>query len=104
MFSSVNSQLDGIFAVSELSWCLLFLLMASSAEITREHDLKDKDSSENGQNSTMFSSKPPKYQENGTEESWSKSLENLPIFTRKHIGLHRDNVERRNLKEAELYQ
>ena len=72
--------------------------MASSAEITGEHDLKDKDGSENGQNSTMFSSKPPKYQENGTEESWSKSLENLPIFTRKHIDLHRDKCGKKKLK------
>ena len=62
--------------------------------------MKDKDGSENGQNSTMFSSKPPKYQENGTEteESWSKSLENLPIFTRKHIDLHRDKCGKKKLK------
>ena len=78
--------------------------MASSAEITGEQDFKDKDGSENGQNSAMFSSKPPKYQENGTEESWSKSLENLPIFTRKHIDLHRDKCGKKKLKEAELCQ
>ena len=78
--------------------------MAFSAEFTGEQDLKDKMTRRMARtvrySVTMFNSKSPKYQENGTEESWSKSLENLPIFTRKHIDLHREKCGKKKVERG----